>query len=151
MADTREQINPKIAGTTKALLQRYCQEQHTTQGDVVEAALGAFFQPVADTLHPDSVQRHLQGLEALLQGVATKQEALEQGVAALMPLLTAIVERLAPPPPAVADYTALYGPLLAVGAGEDVAAEDGAVSPEAGAPDTAGAERRGWFFRRRPA
>jgi hypothetical protein len=157
MADIREQINPKIAGTTKALLQRYCQEHHATQGDVVEAALVAFFQPVADTLHPDSVQSHLQGLTALLQGVATKQEALEQGVAALMPLLTAIVERLAPPPPApdpppaVADYTALYGPLQGVGAGETVAAEDGAVAPEAGAPDTAGAERRGWFFSRRPA
>jgi hypothetical protein len=157
MADIREQINPKIAGTTKALLQRYCQEHHATQSDVVDAALVAFFQPVADTTSPESVQSQLQGLTALLQGVATKQDALEQGVAALMPLLTAMVERLESPPPApeppppIADYTQLYGSVRTGSEGEDASAEDMAAAPEAGAPDAAVTERRGWFVRRRPA
>ena len=32
MAEAREQINLKVAVTTKVLLLRYCQEKHTTQG-----------------------------------------------------------------------------------------------------------------------
>src|SRR2546428_182409 len=46
MAASREQINPKLTPATKALLMQYCQERHTTQSDVVEAALLAFMQRV---------------------------------------------------------------------------------------------------------
>jgi len=87
MAETREQINPKVGATTKTLLLTYCQEKHTTQSDVVEAALRTFLQPKEGD---DLAMVMLQ----LLHGIAANQEALEQGVAALVPLLATIVERL---------------------------------------------------------
>src|SRR5262245_35929533 len=98
MAEAREQIYPKVAITTKALLLRYCQEKHTTQGDVVDAALRAFLQPKAeddlgmfqmDLLRSmeDSL-RTLAAKLAQLEVIEAKQDALEQRVAALMPLLT---------------------------------------------------------------
>ena len=87
MAETREQINPKVGATTKTLLLTYCQEKHTTQSDVVEAALRTFLQPKeGDDL--------AMVMLPLLHGIAAKQDALEQGVAALVPLLATIVERL---------------------------------------------------------
>ena len=66
MAETREQINPKVTPMTKALLLTYCQEKRTTQSDVVEAALGAFLQPKeGDDLPMVMLQ--------LLHGIAAKQ------------------------------------------------------------------------------
>ena len=130
MAEAREQINPKVAVTTKALLLRYCQEKHTTQGDVVDAALLAFLQPKADDdvsvvqmgllrSLAETVQA-IEGKQERLQVIEAKQDALEQGVAALVPLLTTIVERLEqpqpepePPPPPIADYAQLYKELRA--------------------------------------
>src|SRR5262247_2230131 len=87
MAEAREQINPKLLPATKALLVQYCQEKHTTQSDVVEAALLAF-------LHPQAGDELARVMVPLLHGIAAKQDGLEQGVAALVPLLTTIVERL---------------------------------------------------------
>jgi hypothetical protein len=176
MAEAREQINPKVAVTTKALLLRYCQEKHTTQGDVVDAALLAFLQPKADddlSVVQMSLLRSLaetlQSIEEKqeqLQVIEAKQDALERGVAALMPLLTTMVERLEqpqpepePPPPPIADYSQLYKELRAGAASveEDAGSlepsEDGtlpealaAVAQEVIAPPP---ERRGWFFTRR--
>src|SRR5262245_30078693 len=45
MAEAREQINPRVNVSTKALLATYCQEKKATQGDAVEAAILAFIQP----------------------------------------------------------------------------------------------------------
>ena len=87
MTETREQINPKVAPATKALLLTYCQEKHTTQSEVVEAALRTF-------LHPKEGDDLAMVMLQLLHGIAAKQETLEQGVAALVPLLATIVERL---------------------------------------------------------
>jgi hypothetical protein len=166
MAEAREQINPKVAVTTKALLLRYCQEKHTTQGDVVDAALLAFLQPKAEDDLSLVQMEQLRQIAQLLETIDGKQDALEHGVAALVPLLTTIVERLEqpppepePPPPPIADYAQLYKELR-VGAAraEDDAGsmeqvEDGdrsaapaAVAPEVSAPPP---ERRGWFFARR--
>ena len=104
MADT-QQFNVKLATATKALLTTYCQEKHATQGDVVDAALQAFLRPTDDD---DMHQVMLQ----LLHGLTAKQEALEQGVAALVPLLTSIVEKLeaqqTPPTVPVASYGQMY-------------------------------------------
>jgi len=178
MAEAREQINPKVGITTKALLLRYCQEKHTTQGDVVDAALLAFLQPKADDDLSvvqmgllRSLAKTVQAIEEKqerLQVIEAKQDALEQGVAALVPLLTTIVERLEqpppepePPPPPIADYAQLYKELGAgAGSAEDEAdsseqPEDGNVSaaPAVVAQDvsTPPPERRGWFFMRRAA
>jgi hypothetical protein len=87
MAEARAQINAKVVPATKALLLTYCQEKHTTQSDVVEAALRTFLQPKEGD---DLTMVMLQ----LLHGIAEKQATLEQGVGALVPLLTSIVERL---------------------------------------------------------
>jgi len=87
MAETREQINPKVGATTKTLLLTYCQEKHTTQSEVVEAALHTF-------LHPKEGDDLAMVMLQLLHGIAAKQETLEQGVAAMVPLLATIVERL---------------------------------------------------------
>jgi hypothetical protein len=166
MAEAREQINPKVGITTKALLLRYCQEKHTTQGDVVDAALLAFLQPKADDDVSVVQMGLLRSLAETVQAIEAKQDALEQGVAALVPLLTTIVERLEqpqpepePPPPPIADYVQLYKALRAGAASveEDAGSlepsEDGtrpeapaAVAPEVSAPPP---ERRGWFFTRR--
>jgi hypothetical protein len=176
MAEAREQINPKVAVTTKALLLRHCQEKHTTQGDVVDAALLAFLQPKAEddlflvqmTLLR-SLAETLQSIEEKqerLQVIEAKQDALEQGVAALMPLLTTMVERLEQPqpepeslPPPIADYSQLYKALrtgvasVEEDAGRLEPSDDGtrpeapaAVVQEESAPPP---ERRGWFFTRR--
>ena len=178
MAEAREQINPKVAVTTKVLLLRHCQEKHTTQGDVVDAALLAFLQPKAEDdlslvqmamlRSMDELLRSLVEKQERLQVMEAKQDALEQGVAALMPLLTTIVERLEqpqpepePPPPPIADYAQLYKALRggAASVEENVGSlepsEDGtrpeapaAVAREVSAPPP---ERRGWFFTRRAA
>jgi hypothetical protein len=178
MAEAREQIYPKVRATTKALLLTYCQEKHTTQGDVVDAAVLAFLQPKADDDLSvvqmgllRSLAETVQAIEAKqerLQVIEAKQDALERGVAALMPLLTTIVERLEqphpepePPPPPIAEYSQLYKALRAgAGSAEDEAdsveqPEDGnfsavpaVVAPEVSAPPP---ERRGWFFTRRTA
>jgi hypothetical protein len=168
MAEAREQINPKVAVTTKALLLRYCQEKHTTQGDVVDAALLAFLQPKGDDDLSVVQMGLLRSLAETVQAIEAKQDALEHGVAALMPLLTTMVERLEqphpepePPPPPIAEYSQLYKALRAgAGSAEDEAdsveqPEDGnfsavpaVVTPEVSAPPP---ERRGWFFTRRTA
>jgi hypothetical protein len=108
MPEKREQINPKVTPATKALLMQYCQERHTTQSDVVEAALLAFMQPSAH----DEVREVV--LE-LLRGIDAKQDVLHAGVQALLPLLTSMVERLedkspeAPEPVVpIARYDQLY-------------------------------------------
>src|SRR5262245_11417601 len=150
MAEAREQINPKVAVTTKALLLRYCQEKHTTQGDVVDAALLAFLQPKAEDDLSLVQMEQLRQIAQLLETIDGKQDVLEHGVAALVPLLTTIVERLEqpppepePPPPPIADYAQLYKELR-VGAAraEDDAgsmeqAEDGdrSAAPAAVAPE----------------
>jgi hypothetical protein len=87
MTETREQINPKVAPATKALLLTYCQEKHTTKSEEVEAALRTF-------LHPKEGDDLAMVMLQLLHGIAAKQEALDQGVAAMVPLLATIVERL---------------------------------------------------------
>jgi len=86
MAD-KEQVNAKVNGVTKGLLLTYCEQKRTTQGEVVEAALRAFLQPKEGE---DLAMVILQ----LLHGMAAKQETLEQGVTAMVPLLATIVERL---------------------------------------------------------
>ena len=86
MAD-KEQVNAKVDGVTKGLLLTYCEQKRTTQGEVVEAALRAFLQPKEGE---DLAMVILQ----LLHGMAAKQETLEQGVTAMVPLLATIVERL---------------------------------------------------------
>jgi hypothetical protein len=166
MAEAREQIYPKVAMTTKALLLRYCQEKHTTQGDVVDAALLAFLQPKADDDVSVVQMGLLRSLAETVQAIEAKQDALEQGVAALVPLLTTIVERLEqpqpepePPPPPIAEYAQLYKELRPGAASAEADADKGgasnegllpeasaAVAPEVSAPPP---ERRGWFFTRR--
>jgi hypothetical protein len=160
MAEAREQIYPKVAITTKALLLRYCQEKHTTQGDVVDAAVLAFLQPKAgDDLEMVQMERlrsmeHAQqGLEDMLrimhekheaqaQFLQEKLEALEAGVVALVPLLTTIVEKLETPPEPqeapvpIADYSQLYKELRPSGASaeadaDEVGASDERILPEA--------------------
>ena len=162
MAEGREQINAKVAGTTKALLLRYCQEKHATQGDVVEAALHVFLQPQAEeelAAAQGAQMGLLQAMAKQLETVAANQELLEQGVAALVPLLTTIVERLEqpppapePPPPPIAEYAEIYTALRpAAGCTEDDAARaeaPTAVTPEARPSPPA---RGGWFFTRKAA
>src|SRR5712691_12479949 len=87
MAEARAQINAKVVPATKALLLTYCQEKHTTQSEVVEAALHTF-------LHPKEGDDLAMVMLQLLHGIAAKQESLEQGIAAMVPLLATIVERL---------------------------------------------------------
>jgi hypothetical protein len=176
MAEAREQINPKVRATTKALLLTYCQDKHTTQGDVVDAAVMAFLQPKTEDDLGMLQMELLRSMEdrlrilaakfAQLEVIEAKQDSLEQGVAALMPLLTTMVERLEqpqpepePPPPPIADYAQLYKELhggaasVEEDAGSLEPSEDGtlpeapaAVVPEVSAPLP---ERRGWFFTRR--
>src|SRR5262249_53922346 len=125
MAEAREQINPRVNVSTKALLATYCQEKKATQGDVVEAAILAFLQPpapgkdgprVAEPLHALAQLEVLRGIEARLHGLENmlrileekregqaqqlldKQGVLEGGIAAMIPLLTTIVEKLETPP-----------------------------------------------------
>jgi hypothetical protein len=158
MAEAREQINPKVTSTTKALLLRYCQERHTTQGDVVDAALQAFFQPQADEeLVAAQVAQMglLQAIDERLQVIEGKQDSLEQGVAALVPLLTTMVERLEKPlpepepPPPIAEYADLY-PQLRTGLQQAEDAADRAAQPD-NASDAPPPARRHWFFTRRTA
>jgi hypothetical protein len=154
MAEAREQLNAKVAGTTKALLLGYCQEKHATQGDVVDAALRAFLQPPAEEERSAAQAAQLGLLQSLaeqLQTVAAKQDSLELGVDALLPLLTTIVERLEkppvepePPPPPIAEYAQLYTALRPeAGRTEDDAdrAEEPAAVPPAGRPSL---PARGW-------
>jgi hypothetical protein len=156
MAEVREQINPKVAGTTKTLLLRYCQEKHTTQGDVVDAALVAFLQPKADDALSVMQMDLLRSLAETVQAIAAKQDSLEQGVAALVPLLTTIVERLEKPqpepepPPPIADYAQLYKELRTDAPSADDAdnTEPSVVIEDVSAPTPA---RWGWFFTRRTA
>jgi hypothetical protein len=160
MAEAREQIYPKVAITTKALLLRYCQEKHTTQGDVVDAALLAFLQPKAgDDLEMVQMERlrsmeHAQqGLEDMLgimhekhdaqaQFLQEKLEALEAGVVALVPLLTTIVEKLETPPEPqeapvpIADYDQLYKELRPGGASAEADADAVGTSDESILPET---------------
>jgi hypothetical protein len=178
MAEAREQIYPKVRATTKALLLTYCQEKHTTQADVVDAALLAFLQPQADDDLSvvqmgllRSLAERLQSIEEKqehLQMIEAKQDSLEQGVAALVPLLTTIVERLEQPPPEpkelpvpIARYTQIYPELRvrdtgAQGEPGDPGASDNGTPPIASAPLAQDRlplprERRGWFFTRRTA
>jgi len=108
MAETRDQLNAKVQPATKALLLRYCQDKHTTQSEVVEAALLAFLQPKeGDDLALVMLER--------LREIAAKQEDLEHGVTALVPLLTTIVDRLeapqAEPALPIARYAQMYDEL----------------------------------------
>jgi hypothetical protein len=183
MAETREQIYPKVAVSTKAILLRYCDEKHSTQSDVVDAALRAFLQPKADDdlsrVQMDAlraVEQRQHGLEDMLRILHEKHEGLAQvlqerltgletGVAAMIPLLTTIVEKLETPPepkepPApIATYAQLYPELRPSGASaeadaDEVGASDERILPEAPAVvaqdvSVPPPERRGWFFTRR--
>src|SRR5262245_58018773 len=118
MAEAREQINPRVNVSTKALLATYCQEKKATQGDVVEAAILAFLLPpapgeegprVGEPLHALAQLEVLRGIEARLHGLEDmlrileekrelqaqllldKQGVIQQDMAALLPLLTTIV------------------------------------------------------------
>jgi hypothetical protein len=108
MADTREQLNTKITPATKALLAQYCQGYRTTQNDVVEAALLAWLQP------KDGGDMQQLTLD-LIRDIAVKQQSMDEGIAAMVPLLTSIVERLeaqqAEPGVPVARYSQIYDEL----------------------------------------
>lgn len=119
MAETRDQLNVKIVPATKALLQAYCHEKRTTQNDVVDAALQAFLRPKeGDDLPMVMLQQ--------LHNIAAKQGTLEEGVAAMVPLLASIVERLedakTEPAMPIARYDQMYAALRMTPAEEVVEA-----------------------------
>jgi hypothetical protein len=158
MAEAREQINAKVTAATKALLLHYCQERHATQGDVVDAALVAFFHPKADEEVGVAQMDLLRTVIAQLQTIEAKQESLEQGVAALIPFLTTMVERLEkpppetePPPPPIAAYAQLYKEFRpeADDAEEETSAPEAVEMPED--VSTPSPPRWGWFLKRRTA
>jgi hypothetical protein len=107
----------------------------------------------------------LRSLAEQLQTIEAKQDSLEQGVAALIPVLTTIVEKLETPPEPkeppvpIATYPQLYPQLRRGSASTEADADEGGASderilPEAPAgvaQDVSGPppERRGWFFTRR--
>jgi hypothetical protein len=91
------QINPKIKLATKVRLMEFCKERGHSQGDVVEAALEAYFTPAdgdAQTL--------------LFQ----KVNELGQGMKDVVTLLGAVIEHLErhtkPTPPKIATRAELY-------------------------------------------
>lgn len=153
MADTRAQINPQVTTATKALLQQYCQEKRTTQSDVVEAALLAFLQSRDDE---DLVVAQMGLLRTIADQIAAleaKQNTLEQGIGAMIPLLTTIVEKLETPPETreaavpIADYALLYPALRLQAASAETNADEEGPEEEPVSPPA----RRGWFLTRKAA
>jgi hypothetical protein len=90
-------INPKIPVVTKVKLLAYCQERHYSQGEVVAAALEAYFAP-ADTEREALVFQKIQGLEQSVQEVAgvlgQKMRAIEMGLEAVVGLLGTVIQHL---------------------------------------------------------
>jgi hypothetical protein len=91
------QINPKVKLATKVRLLEFCKERGHSQGEVVEAALEAYFMPAdgdAQTL--------------LFQ----KVNAIEQGMKDVVTLLGAVIQHLErqakPPPPRIATAAEMY-------------------------------------------
>jgi hypothetical protein len=96
MAETTP-INPKIPVVTKAKLLAYCQERHYSQGEVVAAALEAYFAPT-DTEREAVLFQKVQGLEQGLQEVAgvlgQKMSAIETGLQAVVGILGTVITHL---------------------------------------------------------
>jgi hypothetical protein len=90
-------INPKIPVVTKAKLLAYCQERHYSQGEVVTAALEAYFAP-ADTEREAVLFQKVHGLEQGLQEVAgvlgQKMSAIDVGLEAVVGLLGTVITHL---------------------------------------------------------
>lgn len=101
MAETA-QINPKIKLATKVRLLEFCKDRGHSQGDVVEAALEAYFAPAdGDT-------------QALL---FQKVHELGQGMQDVVTLLGTVIQHLErqakPPQPKIATQAELYPELAA--------------------------------------
>ena len=90
-------INPKITLTTKARLEEFCKERGHSQGDVINAALEAYFTPADGDTQTLMFQ---------------KINGLEQGVKDVVTLLGSIIDHLErqtkPLPPKIATVTELY-------------------------------------------
>jgi len=106
MADTREQLNTKVSAATRALLVQYCQDKHTTQGDVVEAALLAFLLPrEGEDLTLAMLQR--------LQELGATQDLMGKGLAGLIPLVERIATHVGTQPDETAVPIARYDQMYA--------------------------------------
>jgi hypothetical protein len=114
------QINPKIKPATKARLLAFCQERGYAQGQVVEAALEAYFAPTdGDT-------------QTLL---FQKVNELGQGMKDVVTLLGTVIQHLErqtkPPPPKIATRDELYPEFRqAALPAQDEPAANGAAPPE---------------------
>lgn len=151
MADARTQINPQVTIATKALLQQYCQDKRTTQSDVVDAALQAFLQPQGTEDLAVAQMGILRAIADQIETLEARHVTLEQGMAAMIPLLTTIVEKLETPPEPkaaavpIADYGQLYPGLCLQDQRGERKADEEAFGEE---PPTL-PERKGWFFPRK--
>ena len=96
MAETA-QINPKIKPATKVRLIEFCKERGYSQGEVVEAALEAYFTP-ADG---DAQTLMFQKMNELGQG-------MKDVVTLLGSMVTHLESQAKPPPPRVATRDDLY-------------------------------------------
>jgi hypothetical protein len=114
------QINPRIKPATKARLEAFRKERGASQGEVIEAALEAYFAPTdGDT-------------QTLL---FQKVNELGQGMKDVVTLLGTVIQHLErqtkPPPPKIATRDELYPELRqAALPAEDEPAAEGAAPPE---------------------
>ena len=159
----RKSISPRIRADLWQQLQTAVKDQGCTQGDVIEAALEAYWQGDKDGGSLQLVMERLadldQGLRELTTGVLTLGQGLssnlmtlEEGVAGLTPLLEKIVDILAEQTkealPPVADDDQLYkdDPLMQPGPEEgELVAETTPPLPPADP-----ARPVGWWGRRFP-
>jgi hypothetical protein len=96
MADSA-QINPKVKLATKTRLIDFCKERGHSQGEVVEAALEAYFTPADGDAQALMFQ---------------KLNDLEHGMKDVVTLLGAVIQHLEqqakPPPPKIATAAEMY-------------------------------------------
>lgn len=91
------QINPKIKRATKTRLLDFCKERGHSQGEVVEAALEAYFTPADGDAQALMFQ---------------KLNAIEHGMKDVVTLLGEVIQHLEqqakPPPPKIATPAEMY-------------------------------------------
>jgi hypothetical protein len=135
-------VNAKIPVVTKAKLLTFCSERHHSQGEVVAAALEAYFAPVdtdGEALLFQKVNAIEQGLQDMARVLGQKQTGLDEGMQGVVALLGTVIEHLEKQaklaPVKVSKATELYPALYAEGVpdlsegtpeGEPEATPDGA-------------------------
>jgi len=100
----KRQLNAFISEATRDLLQQQAKSRKCAQGDLVEAALLAFFQPGVSPETTDLVFARLLTIE----------EVLGQLLGAMQIVLTHMEKQAATPsPPPISTYEQMYGPVIA--------------------------------------